>query len=368
MNVFDKEGLQQLCGDFFEEIRTGNIPEEYKNLTVRYIDIFCNYGYAKFGDFVFNRGRFIVISQDIKYKKLHNKYYSIDSVGYKIRSSPDYYFFEAMFAGIFTDQLDCNGKPIFTGDIVRANDYLISGVCAMSNYDRYALLFDNHCLFLENTDSIEVVGSVFFNVNLLDHYFDIRQYLNNVRLETKGFLNKASKAPCFKDESWQDTVSSLLCDEIRPFITCDRVASPHITELQENEVFVFGSNKEGNHIGGAARLAYDEFGAQWTKGVGHYGESYAIPTMDGSIDDIEPFVNDFLNYAKCYPEYRFLVTEIGCGIAGYKVEDIAPLFGRAIEIENICLPRSFWEELNVEVEQERVLINKLEMKKTILAH
>ncbi len=363
MKAFDKRDIQALCAELSDEIKSGNIPEEYKHLTVRFIDINCNFGYAKFGDFIFYRDRFVVITLDSKYKRLHNEFFNKDCIGRRIRTSPEYYFVEAMFAGVFTERVDCNGKPIFTGDFVRADDYSIyglesgiaSGVCAM--LDKYALILDNHCLFLDDAHRLEVLGNVFYDISMFDHGFNIRQNFNIMSPRTEEFYRKIAKAPYFKSESWQESVAGVLTDEIRTFVTCDRVTPHKITELQENEVFVFGSNIDGNHYGGAARFAYDNFGAQWTKGVGHYGESYAIPTMDGSVDYIEPYVNDFLNYARDYPEYRFLVTEIGCGIAGYKVADIAPLFYRAVEIENICLPRSFWEELNVEAEQEREIID-----------
>lgn len=371
MKAFDKEDIQKLCAELSEEIKTGDIPKEYKYLTVRYIDSNCEFGYAKFGEFIFNREKFILITQDKKYKRQHNEYFNKDWSGRKIRTLKDYFFVEAMFAGVFTERVDCKGKAIFTGDVVCAYDYvvsgcdrcfgrdIISGICSMRHYDRYALMLDNHCLFLDDANRLEVMGNVFYNIGLFEHDFDIRQNFNIFlgSIPLKEYLKKVAKAPYFKGESWQESVVGLFTDEKIPFITCDRVTSPRITELEKNDVFVFGSNIEGNHFGGAAKLAYNEFGAQWTKGVGHYGESYAIPTMDGSVDDIEPYVNDFLNYARDYSEYRFLVTEVGCGIAGYTVAEIVPLFYRAIEIENVCLPRSFWEELNVEVEQDRKVLN-----------
>lgn len=116
----------------------------------------------------------------------------------------------------------------------------------------------------------------------------------------------------------------------------------YITELKENEIFVFGSNLEGMHGGGAARIAYEEFGAIWGQGVGLQGQSYGIPTMHGGVDVIKPYVDEFVNFAKSHPELKFLVTRIGCGIAGFRDEEIAPLFKDAIEIENIYLPKSFY--------------------------
>ena len=80
-------------------------------------------------------------------------------------------------------------------------------------------------------------------------------------------------------------------------------------------------------------------------GVGMQGRSYAIPTMQGGTETIRPYVNDFIAYAKEHPELTFLVTPIGCGIAGFEPEDIAPLFENACNVENIWLPESFWEVL-----------------------
>lgn len=124
-----------------------------------------------------------------------------------------------------------------------------------------------------------------------------------------------------------------------------RVTPEWIDDLQENQVFVFGSNLAGMHGGGAARIARLRFGAVMGNGVGMQGRSYAIPTMQGGTETIRPYVNDFIAYAKEHPELTFLVTPIGCGIAGFEPEDIAPLFEEASNVENIWLPNSFWEVL-----------------------
>ena len=114
-----------------------------------------------------------------------------------------------------------------------------------------------------------------------------------------------------------------------------------ITELTDDEVFVFGSNLAGQHGGGAARIAYENFGAEWGVGVGLTGQSYAIPTMQGGVETIRPYVDDFIAFAKSHQELFFYVTRIGCGIAGFRDRDIAPLFADAVGVENICLPESF---------------------------
>ncbi len=108
---------------------------------------------------------------------------------------------------------------------------------------------------------------------------------------------------------------------------------------------MFGSNLEGSHGGGAARLAYNRFGAVWGLGTGIQGRSYAIPTMQGGVETIKPYVDAFIQFAKQNTKLTFLVTRIGCGIAGFRDEEIAPLFEDALELENVILPKEFVESL-----------------------
>jgi len=127
----------------------------------------------------------------------------------------------------------------------------------------------------------------------------------------------------------------------RPDFTPD-----YITELKADEVFVFGSNLAGMHGGGAAWVAWRQFGAIMGQGVGMQGQSYAIPTMHGGVETIEPYVTEFIAFAKAHPELFFYVTRIGCGIAGFRDNEIAPLFAEALGVENICLPESFMKVLS----------------------
>ena len=124
-----------------------------------------------------------------------------------------------------------------------------------------------------------------------------------------------------------------------------RYTPSHISSLEPNEVFVFGSNLQGWHGGGAAAAAMRYFGAIWEQGVGMQGQSYAIPTMHGGIDVIKPYVDQFIAYAREHQDKVFYVTRIGCGIAGFKDEEIAPLFQDALDLPNLALPREFVEEL-----------------------
>ena len=118
-----------------------------------------------------------------------------------------------------------------------------------------------------------------------------------------------------------------------------------ITELEPQSIFVYGSNLEGMHGGGAAFYAFRHFGAVMGCGVGLRGQSYAIPTMQGGAETIKPYVDEFIAFAKEHPELFFYVTRIGCGIAGFRDKEIAPLFAEAIDVPNICLPESFVKAL-----------------------
>ena len=127
-----------------------------------------------------------------------------------------------------------------------------------------------------------------------------------------------------------------------------RVAPDFITHLEPNEIFVFGSNVNGHHAGGAARQAERQFGAIWGQGEGLQGQSYAIPTMEG-MENLRAAVERFIQFAANHPEMKFLVTRIGCGIAGYSVEEIAPLFKSCIKLPNVALPEDFWEILGLKM-------------------
>lgn len=130
-------------------------------------------------------------------------------------------------------------------------------------------------------------------------------------------------------------------EENRQQITPER-----ITELGPRDAFVFGSNLAGCHGGGAARLAFERFGAKWGVGVGPTGKCYAIPTMQGPVETIRPYVDDFIKYAFQHPDMNFLVTKIGCGIAGFTCEEIAPLFRPSLGMRNVALPKEFIDILS----------------------
>jgi hypothetical protein len=125
-----------------------------------------------------------------------------------------------------------------------------------------------------------------------------------------------------------------------------RYTPDNIVMLRANEVFVFGSNEAGIHGAGAAQLAHAMFGAKYGQGFGMMGKSFGIPTKDWSIknlglSDIEFYVRRFIRFTKLHPELVFLVTKIGCGLAGYVPRQIAPMFDYPEEHKNVILPVEF---------------------------
>lgn len=122
------------------------------------------------------------------------------------------------------------------------------------------------------------------------------------------------------------------------------ITPSQVNVLADGEIFVFGSNFQGRYIGGAARVAKEQYGAVWGIGEGLQGNSYAIPTMEG-LENLAPAVQRFTSFARQHKELKFFVTAIGCGIAGYQAEEIAPMFLDAAYLPNVYLPLSFWKVL-----------------------
>lgn len=168
---------------------------------------------------------------------------------------------------------------------------------------------------------------------------------------------------CPKSDRRISPENSLQYDFIQQYVNLQRQKEKRYTPerisiLDENEIFVFGSNLAGAHAGGAARLAYERFGAVWGKGVGLQGKTYAIPTMQGGIETIKPYVDGFIRFATEHTEQTFLVTRIGCGIAGFKDEEIAPLFKEALNKENIILPKEFADILGREANDDPFFLER----------
>lgn len=113
----------------------------------------------------------------------------------------------------------------------------------------------------------------------------------------------------------------------------------NIAELGINEVIIFGSNLEGNHVGGLARVCRERWGAMNGKGVGIQGQCYALPTM-GGIPQLIMYSVDLYYYIISHPELTFYLTKVGCGIAGYKEEEIIPIFS-SWDMDNLIKPEGW---------------------------
>lgn len=126
-----------------------------------------------------------------------------------------------------------------------------------------------------------------------------------------------------------------------------RITPEWITSLKENEIFVFGCRNSGRHFDGASCFALEHFGAIMGQREGRQGQSYAIPTIGGTIDkkELQDSVARFTKYAVEHPELTFLVTPVGCGGGGWRPWMVAPMFRNASKLENVYLPQEFWDEL-----------------------
>ena len=127
-----------------------------------------------------------------------------------------------------------------------------------------------------------------------------------------------------------------------------RITPNQIYNLHKGEIFVFGSNPQGFHSGGAAKVAIERFGAVWGQGEGLQGQSYAIPTTC-PLEQMEQAVRRFIDFAKQHLDMKFLVTKVGCGIAGHNINDVAPMFMDCIHLENVSLPDDFWRILGLKL-------------------
>jgi len=179
---------------------------------------------------------------------------------------------------------------------------------------------------------------------VIENYGKGSRYTNDIALSA---INEERCFGCMPSDILFD-FSEVMCEPNdnnyeQKYKEMEKRITPYVTSLKENEVFVFGSNLQGIHAGGAARIARMKFGAVMGNGVGLQGQSYAIPTMQGDVETIKPYVDEFITFATKHPEMTFLVTPIGCGIAGFEPKDIAPLFVAAKDIKNIYLPESFWK-------------------------
>lgn len=168
------------------------------------------------------------------------------------------------------------------------------------------------------------------------------------RSSRRAYYQRMSEAYTMRDRYSDDEIMEEKRRYAKEYYS-PRVTPPIVRHLEENEIFVFGSNANGYHGGGAAAVAMHSFGAVWGQGEGLQGKSYAIPTMEG-LEKLKEAVDRFTDFADQHQELRFLVTMIGCGSAGYSPREIAPLFKGCIYLENVALPSGFWKVLGLKMD------------------
>lgn len=125
------------------------------------------------------------------------------------------------------------------------------------------------------------------------------------------------------------------------FVDKVRIAPDYIQSLNSDEIFVFGSNVLGQHTGGAALYAIEHFGAIDRHAEGLQGQSYAIPTHGCTFEELKDAVARFTKFVVMHPQNKFMLTAIGCGAAGYSVEQIAPFFRQVYSFGNVYVPKAF---------------------------
>ena len=128
-----------------------------------------------------------------------------------------------------------------------------------------------------------------------------------------------------------------------------RIAPDHIARLDSDEILVFGSNIQGLHHGGAALSALKHFGAIDGQAEGIQGQSYAIPTVGNTFEELKAAIERFTEYVVMHPENKFMLTAVGCGAAGYSAAQIAPLFRQAYSFGNVYVPESFLQYVSDEL-------------------
>ena len=150
-----------------------------------------------------------------------------------------------------------------------------------------------------------------------------------------------------------------------------------IESLKPNEVFVFGSNMNGNHYGGAARIAYDHFGASWGVGEGESGMTYAIPTLNHGMEKVthqqlSGSISRFIAFCEEHPEKEFYLTKIGCGIAGWSIYEVAEIFFETLKNitklgmlpSNLVLPKEFHLYPKIKMSENKLAVLQRRARKS----
>lgn len=189
-----------------------------------------------------------------------------------------------------------------------------------------------------NQDAVEVARSMSIDnaMNFQATHEDTRRMWRDYKESTSGYYEKVRMSKMRGERVFEDK------EFFAKGGSSGRITPDRITVLGNGEIFVFGSNVVGYHDGGAAGYACRNFGAVYGNPVGPQGQCYAIPTVGNTIGEIYRHVEDFIDYAAAHPALTFLMTSVGCGNGGYSARDIAPMFARARNVNNIHLPAEFW--------------------------
>ncbi len=362
--TWTEAGLIEFCERFRDVIASGNVNGS-PDVCVRYAVRDRMFHVASFGDFFFFEDKLYVIDQDPRWEPYH------DEFAFKAILGPDCerhgYAHAVAFCGIQTPFMDDRGDFLFTGDI--CIDYTLRDEFrSLTSHEHggYGFIGDNHFCPIDMKcfyKPLHRVGTIFYNLSLKE------PMKTTWTTEIHGMwgqapdisykLMKARLTPCFRQEDKFYIVLSMIEKEFEwhkifdsteaypePKNELRRITPNKIEELEPDQIFVFNSNKAGKHCGGAARCAHKHFSAEWGVGEGLTGQCYAIPTMEGEKSFHEA-VETFTWFARQHPDLMFFVTAVGCGIAGYTAEQVAPWFAEAAQLENVYLPLSFLEQLNL---------------------
>lgn len=359
--IWSEDQLICFCDCYRDVIASGDTCGA-PDVRVRYAVRDTMFHVATFGEFFFFENKLYVIDQDEKWKPYHDEFVATAFLGPNRKCRG--YVHPVAFCGVQTPFTDDQGDPIFTGDICfdPMDDGCYHSVKA-DLFEGYGFSADNCMLLLDDIKKpIHRVGTIFYNLSLLDmmkttwttEISDMWGQADDIEVK----LKKAKLTPSFMKEDMDYTVIAAITEEYDWRVIFDRedaypemLNEPHrispsrITSLKPNQIFVFGSNIHGQHGGGAAAFAHKKFGAEWGVGEGLTGQCYALPTMEGE-DSFRRAVRTFTICACEHPELTFLVTEVGCGIAGYTPEEVAPWFEIVAKQENVFLPLSFYNILN----------------------
>ena len=174
----------------------------------------------------------------------------------------------------------------------------------------------------------------------MEDMFECERRSRRAYNEKHRFMRMSGRFKKMCEEEQDEKTGAL---NINYFVEDERIAPDNIVSLGKDEIFVFGSNVEGMHNGGAAYYALQHFGAKCGQAEGIQGQSYAIPTDGNSFEELSKAVERFTEYVVFHPQNKFMLTAVGTGNAGYEVRQIAPLFRQAYAFGNVYVPRSFMQ-------------------------